>query len=95
MKNTIAILMLLSCFACNRKKEAKEAPKAETMTIKDSAKSELKQLSFAVQKDLVCGMPISAGVHDTVTYKGKLYGFCAAECKDEFLKSPGEFLTTK
>jgi len=47
------------------------------------------------KKDLVCGMPVTAGVSDTAHYKGKAYGFCAKECKDEFLKAPEQYLTAK
>jgi len=37
-------------------------------------------------------MPVSAGVNDTAHYKGKVYGFCATECKNEFLKNPEGYL---
>src|SRR5579872_5985866 len=47
-----------------------------------------KALAFDNKKDLSCGMPLTAGVEDTVHYKGKLYGFCSSECKEEFLKNP-------
>lgn len=47
------------------------------------------------KKDLVCGMPVTAGVSDTAHYKGKAYGFCAKECKDEFVKAPEQYLTVK
>jgi YHS domain-containing protein len=47
-----------------------------------------KALAFDNKKDPACGMPLTAGVEDTVHYKGKLYGFCSTECKDEFLKNP-------
>ena len=40
------------------------------------------------KKDPTCGMPTSAGVSDTAHYNGKVIGFCAKECKDEFLKNP-------
>lgn len=40
------------------------------------------------KKDPTCGMPTSAGVTDTAHYEGKVLGFCAKECKDEFLKNP-------
>ena len=33
-------------------------------------------------------MPTSAGVTDTAHYDGKVLGFCAKECKEEFLKNP-------
>ncbi len=40
------------------------------------------------KKDPACGMPLTAGLEDTTRYKGKLYGFCSKECKEEFLKNP-------
>lgn len=46
-------------------------------------------------KDLVCGMPVKAGVEDTMMYKGKVYGFCAKECKEEFAKSPEKYIAAK
>jgi YHS domain-containing protein len=47
------------------------------------------------KRDFICGMPVIAGIADTVHYKGKVYGFCAAECKNEFLKSPDAYTTKK
>lgn len=47
------------------------------------------------KKDLVCGMPVTAGIADTAHYKGKAYGFCAKECKDAFLKTPEQYLAAK
>jgi len=46
-----------------------------------------------MEKDFVCGMEIdekeSGGSFD---YKGKTYHFCSEECRDEFKKSPENFL---
>lgn len=47
------------------------------------------------KRDFICGMPVSAGIADTAHYKGKVYGFCASECKDEFLKSPEAYTDKK
>jgi YHS domain-containing protein len=55
----------------------------------------LNAAKLAVNKDIVCGMPINKGVSDTAHYKGKIYGFCAAECKAEFVKSPELYFTAK
>ncbi len=43
-------------------------------------------------KDPVCGMPVTAGISDTVHYKNDVLGFCSAECKEEFLKNPESML---
>ncbi len=44
-----------------------------------------------MEKDLVCGMEIerSAGKYD---YRGKTYYFCSEECRDEFSKSPENYI---
>ncbi len=101
MKSSKLIYILVSfftflLFACNEKKANK--PIVETPVVKKDSPAKavaLNQLKFDSKKDMVCGMPISAGVSDTCTYKGKLYGFCAKECKDDFLKNPGSFLSAK
>ncbi len=51
----------------------------------------LKSLPFDYKKDPSCGMPLTAGLEDTTTYKGKLYGFCSKECKEAFLKEPAAY----
>lgn len=45
------------------------------------------------KRDPSCGMPVSAGIGDTVHYKGKVLGFCSKECKDDFLKDPEKGIT--
>lgn len=86
----------LLVIACNRsaKKHETRAPMPMQVTA-DTAKATLKKLAFDSKTDLVCGMPVRAGVEDTLHYKGKLYGFCAKECKEEFLKDPQQYLTSK
>lgn len=44
-------------------------------------------VQFASRRDTICGMPISAGVEDTLILRGKIYGFCSTECKNMFLPS--------
>ena len=45
------------------------------------------------KRDPSCGMPVAAGIEDTVHYKNKVLGFCSKECKDEFLKDPEKNIT--
>lgn len=92
MKKTLVFLLLLA--ACHQPDHQHEP--AMPMVVKsDSSSKTLKNLAFDSKTDLVCGMPVRAGVEDTVRYKGKLYGFCAKECKEEFLKDPQQYLTSK
>jgi len=45
------------------------------------------------KRDPSCGMPVAAGIEDTVHYKNKVLGFCSKDCKDEFLKNPEKNIT--
>ena len=95
MKKIIGFIILAAAISCNQTNKAVPEKKMETMASKDSAKNNLAGLSFASKKDLSCGMPITAGISDTATYKGNLYGFCSAECKADFLKDPEAKLAAK
>jgi YHS domain-containing protein len=73
-------------FSCNQK------PNPETTSIEIN-KSDSIQKKFTAsmvdnKKDPSCGMPLTAGIEDTVHYDGKVYGFCSDECKQIFLKDP-------
>jgi putative intracellular protease/amidase/YHS domain-containing protein len=54
-----------------------------------------KKIQFANTRDFICNMPTSAGVADTAHYKGKVYGFCATACKDEFKQQPQAYVKAK
>ncbi len=45
------------------------------------------------KKDPTCGMPVTAGISDTVHYDNKVLGFCSPGCKEEFLKNPKANMT--
>ena len=48
---------------------------------------------LSVKVDPVCGMSMEqTPIADTLTYNGKLYGFCHTGCKDDFKKDPEGYL---
>lgn len=77
--------------SCNQKQEQHETqisspePAAQTPAVKLA--------ELATDKDLVCGMTLEEGaIADTILHEGKIYGFCASECKAEFAKTPTTYL---
>jgi len=89
------IVCLLCCaiFACNQNSQTAgnetEATRADSLMMKSgSAKIIYTAAMVDNKKDPNCGMPVTAGIEDTVHYKDKVYGFCSEECKDAFLKNP-------
>jgi YHS domain-containing protein len=80
--------MILSC-TNKPQTEGKAANTSDSLP----AKSETQKQKYTAamvdnKKDPNCGMPVTAGIQDTVHYKGKVYGFCSDECRDAFLKNP-------
>jgi YHS domain-containing protein len=61
------------------------APAATAIMPADSTKT-YDQALVDNKKDPSCGMPVTAGVSDTLHYNGKVIGFCSTECKDSFMK---------
>lgn len=96
-KIMVLLVPVIGIMSCAQKgADKKETPAVvKEVSSMDKPAENLKGLQFASQKDLSCGMPISAGVADTAHYKGKLYGFCAKECKEAFLKDPEQYLSAK
>lgn len=97
MKKFLLIAGIAFVLSCN-KKEAKAHPHdhPHTMESENTFKdpnNPLNKLTYASNLDFSCNMDVSKyGVSDTVTYKGKLYGFCSSVCKDDFMKKPDEYL---
>lgn len=80
-----AALLLASCNAGTKTENTTTTPAPE-----------LKVADLSSNKDYVCGMELAdGGVADTAQYDGKVYGFCATECKQEFLKEPAKYLSQK
>lgn len=88
-------IVITACNNNNRQGEAKQptgsAMHMDTMQKAMPAK-DFSKLTFAYKKDLVCHMPLTAGIGDTASFKGKMYGFCSEECKKEFEKDPAGYV---
>lgn len=93
MKKSILLLLSILVFSCNKKEEKSIIQNHETVA---KEVNPLDTLKYATNLDLYCKMDNTKyGVSDTTYYKGKLYGFCAKMCKDEFKKNPEKYLAKK
>jgi YHS domain-containing protein len=95
-RSLFAIGFVLLCGACHHAAPADNTAAGKTDTAGAAAATNgvmasLQNLHFDYNKDPSCGMPLKAGLEDTTTYKGKLYGFCSKECKDAFLADPAGY----
>jgi YHS domain-containing protein len=88
------IVFFVSCSGSTEKEFVAPIKPAPSMQVADHA-IDLSEVVLAINKDLACGMPIRAGVTDTAHYKGKVYVFCAKECKEAFVKDPGQYIQIK
>ena len=93
----IVCLLSFGIFACNQNSQSAgnepEVKLADSMMMKtDSTKIIYTAAMVDNKKDPNCGMPVTAGIADTVHYKGKVIGFCSDECKQAFLKNPDELV---
>ena len=89
----VGIILMTSFIivSCNNFKDDKKMSEKEVK--KDTLTEHTINPGLLVnKKDPVCEMPVSAGVTDTLTYKGNLLGFCSEECKAEFVKKPEDFI---
>jgi hypothetical protein len=79
-----ALLFTTSCNSNSIDNKQVEKKQPDTLqAIKPTKK--FADIQFASKKDTTCGMPISAGIEDTLVLKEKVYGFCCSECKAEFV----------
>ena len=90
MKKFIAF-SLIALTACNSKNSESNQTTAKQSLVEDSIAavvSVFDTIQVDNKKDPSCGMPVKGNISDTTLYEGKLYGFCSAECKQDFLKNP-------
>jgi hypothetical protein len=90
MKTHIALFLITIIgiqFSCTSNNQAKENTRViGSVPAADTVKpNRFANIQFASKFDTSCGMPLSAGLEDTLQYKDKIYGFCSKECKDAFI----------
>lgn len=91
--NTIvkfALIMFVTMHvACNSGSPAtgkeNKADTTSAVVVGKPVEKSFANIQFASKYDTTCGMPLSAGVEDTLHVNDKIYGFCSKECKDEFI----------
>lgn len=88
----MAIKLFLCCigvvllFACsNNKKQPDQLSVPEKVAMSDEAGITLTEGMLFSHTDTICGMDIGNEPEDTLTYHGKLFGFCSSGCKDDFI----------
>ena len=86
----LALAAGLAFTACHEKSKVENNP----APVSEANGKQLKIADLASNKDVVCGMNLEGQtIADTTMYRGAMYGFCAVECKAEFLKNPKSYLT--
>lgn len=93
MKNLIKSALIFGVtglFACNNAQQEPTQTTDSSMSIQQDTTAVPVFTAEMVdnKKDPTCGMPVTAGISDTAHYENKVLGFCAPECKNEFIKNP-------
>lgn len=79
--------------ACQNKPKEPEVLTAPALEQK--AETEKPQIVLASDIDPVCMMSVKEEYADTAMVDGKIYAFCGASCKVDFLKDPSAYLSDK
>ena len=82
----IGLAMFTACVAVSDKDKAPTVAPASTAIMPADSTKSFDQSLVDNKKDPACGMPVTAGISDTLHYKNKVLGFCSTECKDSFVK---------
>lgn len=86
------VLLLASCSG-NKPEGPEQKPVPPEVSMNNEEKTlDISADKLASAKDPVCGMAVSGGITDTLSYNGKLYGFCGSGCKDSFKEDPRQYV---
>ena len=92
MLSALAISIIF--FSCNQQTKQELVFQSPAYSKSDTAKPKFTREMVDNIKDPSCGMPLTAGIEDTLHYGGRVYGFCSDECRDEFKKNAKEHAKT-
>ncbi len=84
----ILIFIAAFIFSCNQHPKSDAVYQSPAYGKSSKAKPAFTRDMVDNLRDPSCGMPLTAMIEDTLHYKGKVYGFCSDECRDEFKKNP-------
>src|SRR5450432_159925 len=91
MKNIMKaflIILVTTQFSCRSGNQTKEKENgvaiAPAIVTNKAEEKHFANIRFASKNDTSCGMPLAAGVEDTLHLNDKIYGFCSKDCKEEF-----------
>ena len=87
MKYLTIVFFVFVLASCSQKNKS-----AESNGNAEKPKTETAKMTFASDKDLVCGMSITSEAKDTAMVDGKVYGFCSKTCKEKFVRDPKAYL---
>lgn len=89
-----SVLLFTACNSASNQQDTKTTEATQDVHMKAEQQASPKFTADMVdnKKDFACGMPVTAGINDTLHYEGKVYGFCSKKCKDDFLKDPKGYL---
>lgn len=76
-----ALLMFMSC----TNPQPKHAAVPDKVAMADDSQLKLAEGMLVSTNDTVCGMLIGNEPSDTLTFDGKLFGFCSSGCKETFM----------
>ena len=74
--------VMAGCSGNKNQPEQKAVP--EKVAVADEPQIKLAEGMLVSKNDTMCGMEIGNEPGDTLTYDGKLFGFCSSGCKDAF-----------
>ena len=86
MKKSIFVLLVsMSSLACSNP-QPEHAAIPDKVTMSKVSEIVLSEGMLVSENDTMCGMSVGNEPADTLTYGGKLLGFCSTGCKEAFLK---------